>query len=342
MGGVRIGGGAAVSVQSMGKCPTTDVDAVLAQIEAVEQAGADFMRLAIPDTEALSAFGRIRERSPLPLVADIHFDHKLAIGAAEAGADKLRINPGNIGSDERVAAVAEAANARGIPIRVGVNAGSLESGVAEKHGGATPAALCESALRNVERLADVGFTNVAVSIKASDVARTVEANRQFAQSCDVPIHLGITEAGFGLSGVVGSSIGLGLLLYEGIGDTIRVSLTEPPENEVAVGLEILKALGLRGGARLVSCPTCGRCRVDMRPVAEAVRDGLKGISADITVAVMGCEVNGPGEAKDADLGIASGAGRALLFVKGEKRHTVPIEDAAETLLAEARKLVEDG
>ena len=183
---------------------------------------------------------------------------------------------------------------------------------------------------------------MAVSIKASDVARTVEANRQFAQSCDVPIHLGITEAGFGLSGVVGSSIGLGLLLYEGIGDTIRVSLTEPPENEVAVGLEILKALGLRGGARLVSCPTCGRCRVDMRPVAEAVRDGLKGISADITVAVMGCEVNGPGEAKDADLGIASGAGRALLFVKGEKRHTVPIEDAAETLLAEARKLVEDG
>ena len=340
VGPVQVGGGAPVSVQSMGKCPPTDIDATLAQIEAVREAGADLMRLAVPGEEALAAFRTVRRQSPLPLVADIHFDYRLAIGAAEAGADKLRINPGNIGDETRVRAVVDSARAHGIPIRVGVNAGSLEADVAAKHGGGTPAALAESAVRNVRLLQDLGFGDVAVSIKAHDVRRTVEANRLFAEASDVPLHLGITEAGFGLSGIVGSSIGLGVLLYEGIGDTIRVSLTEPPENEVAVGIEVLKALGLRGGPRLVSCPTCGRCRVDLRPVAEAVRDGLRDLEADLTVAVMGCEVNGPGEARDADVGIASGAGKALLFVKGEKLHTVPIEDAAEALLAEARRLAD--
>jgi len=335
VGAVQIGGGARVSVQSMTKCPTTDVEGVLRQIEAVRDAGADFVRLAVPDAEAVEAFGEVRRRSLLPLVADIHFDYRLAIAAAEAGADKLRINPGNIGGQDRVAAVADAARARGIPIRVGVNAGSLDRALLSRHGGATPEALCESALANIAQLEAVGFKDVVVSIKASDIARTVAANRLFAQQSDAPLHLGITEAGFGLSGVVNSAVGLGVLLHEGLGDTLRVSLTEPPEREVEVGLEVLKALGLRGGPRLVSCPTCGRCKVDLRPVAEAVREGLRDLQADLTVAVMGCEVNGPGEAREADLGIASGAGKAVLFVRGERVRTVPIEQAAEALLAEA-------
>ncbi|MBM3476656.1 MAG: flavodoxin-dependent (E)-4-hydroxy-3-methylbut-2-enyl-diphosphate synthase [Armatimonadetes bacterium] len=247
-----------------------------------------------------------------------------------------------MGGREHLGAVAEAAKARGIPIRVGVNAGSLERDLAEAHAGATPEALCESALRNVALLEEVGFADIVVSIKASDVPRTVAANRLFAQRSDVPLHLGITEAGFGMAGVVGSAIGLGVLLHEGIGDTIRVSLTEPPEREVEVGIEVLKALGLRGGVRLVSCPTCGRCKVDLRPVAEAVREGLHDLDTDLTVAVMGCEVNGPGEAREADIGIASGAGKAVLFVGGERRQTVPIERAAETLLAEARRLASVG
>jgi (E)-4-hydroxy-3-methylbut-2-enyl-diphosphate synthase len=335
VGAVQIGGGARVSVQSMTKCPTTDVEGVLRQIEAVRDAGADFVRLAVPDAEAVEAFGEVRRRSLLPLVADIHFDYRLAIAAAEAGADKLRINPGNIGGQDRVAAVADAARARGIPIRVGVNAGSLDRALLSRHGGATPEALCGSALANIAQLEAVGFKDVVVSIKASDIARTVAANRLFAQQSDAPLHLGITEAGFGLSGVVNSAVGLGVLLHEGLGDTLRVSLTEPPEREVEVGLEVLKALGLRGGPRLVSCPTCGRCKVDLRPVAEAVREGLRDLQADLTVAVMGCEVNGPGEAREADLGIASGAGKAVLFVRGERVRTVPIEQAAEALLAEA-------
>ncbi len=310
----------------------------MAQLRAAQDAGADVMRVAIPNSAALVAFREIRKQSPLPLVADVHFDYRLAVGAAEAGADKLRVNPGNIGGRGRLAAVAAAARERGIPIRVGVNAGSLEKTIADAHGGATAEALCESAVRSVAQFEDAGFSDLVVSIKASDVRRTVEANRLFAGRSDVPLHLGITEAGFGLAGVVGSAIGLGLLLHEGIGDTIRVSLTEPPEREVEVGVEVLKAVGLRGGPRLVSCPTCGRCRVDLRPVAEAVREGLRGLEGDLTVAVMGCEVNGPGEAKEADVGIAAGAGKALLFVRGRKLHTVPIERAAEALLAEVASL----
>lgn len=336
-----MGGGAPVSVQSMTKCPTTDTESVLRQIEAAHTAGADFVRLAVPDAAAVEAFAEIRRRSPLPLVADVHFDHRLAIAAAEAGADKLRINPGNIGGRENMAAVAALAKAKGIPIRVGVNAGSLEPDLAETYGGATAEALCESALRSVALLEGVGFTDIVVSIKASDVSRTVAANRLFAERTDVPLHLGITEAGFGLAGIVASAVGLGVLLHEGIGDTIRISLTEPPEREVEVGLEVLKAFGLRGGPRLVSCPTCGRCRVDLRPVAEAVREGLRELNADLTVAVMGCEVNGPGEAREADVGIASGTGKAVLFVRGERLRTVPIECAAQELLTEARRLAGD-
>jgi (E)-4-hydroxy-3-methylbut-2-enyl-diphosphate synthase len=322
----------------MAKCPTTEVEAALNQIGTVAAAGADFMRLAVPNEPALAAFAEIRRHSPLPLVADIHFDHRLAIGAAAAGADKLRLNPGNIGGPEALAEVAAAAQARGIPIRVGVNAGSLEPDLLRSHGGATPEALCESALRNVALLEAAGFGDIVVSIKAHDVARTVRANRLFSGRSDVPLHLGITEAGFGLAGIVTSAIGLGVLLHEGLGDTIRVSLTEPPEREVEVGLEVLKALGERGGPRLVSCPTCGRCRVDLRPVAEAVREGLRELDADLTVAVMGCEVNGPGEAREADLGVAAGAGKAVLFVRGERRRTVGIEEAAAVLLEEARRL----
>jgi len=324
----------------MTKCTPTDTGEVLRQIEAVRRAGADFVRLAVPDAEALAAFARTKPQSPLPLVADVHFDHRLAIGAAEAGADKLRINPGNLGGRDRLAAVAEAAQARDIPIRVGVNAGSLEEDLAAAHGGATPEALCESALRSVGLLGDVGFRDVVVSIKASDIPRTVAANRLFAQRSDAPLHLGITEAGFGMAGVVTSAIGLGVLLHEGLGDTIRVSLTEPPEREVEVGLEVLKALGLRGGVRLVSCPTCGRCKVDLRAVAEAVREGLRNLDADLTVAVMGCEVNGPGEAREADVGLAAGAGKAVLFARGERLRTVPIGGAAEALLAEAYRFAE--
>ncbi|MGQ9731597.1 MAG: flavodoxin-dependent (E)-4-hydroxy-3-methylbut-2-enyl-diphosphate synthase [Candidatus Zipacnadales bacterium] len=338
VGPVRIGGGARLSVQSMTKCPTTAVNEVLAQIQASRAAGADFMRVAVPNRDAVKAFREIKQRSPLPLVADVHFDHTLAIAAAEAGADKLRLNPGNLGGREPLAEVAAAARVRGIPIRIGVNAGSLEADLLKAYGGPTPEALCESALRNVSLLEELGFRDVVVSIKASDVRHTVQANRLFAERSNVPLHLGITEAGFGLSGVVGSAIGLGVLLYEGLGDTIRVSLTEPPEREVEVAIEVLKALGLRGGPRLVSCPTCGRCRVDLRSVTEAVKEGLRDLVADLTVAVMGCEVNGPGEAREADVGIASGAGRAVLFVRGKKLRTVPIEQAAEALLMEVRKL----
>lgn len=336
VGSVQVGGGAPVCVQSMTKCPTTHIEEVLRQLEAIHKAGAAFARLAVPNMEAVRAFAGIRQRSPLPLVADVHFDYRLAIAAIEAGADKLRINPGNIGGRERLAEVAKAARARGVPIRVGVNAGSLERELAERYGGATAEALCESALRSVATLEEIGFSDIVVSIKASDIPRTVTANRLFAQRSDIPLHLGITEAGFGLAGIVTSAIGLGVLLSEGVGDTIRVSLTEPPEREVEVGIEVLKAAGLRRGTRLISCPTCGRCRVDLRQMAQAVHEGLRDLDVDLTVAVMGCEVNGPGEAREADIGVAAGPGRAVLFVGGKRVRTVPIEHAAEALLSEVR------
>lgn len=341
VGSVVIGGDAPVSVQTMTKTDTADVAATVAQIREVVTAGADIVRLAIPNAEAAHGFAEIRQQMPaVPLVADIHFDYTLALAAIEAGADKIRINPGNIGGDEKLGPVVEAAASRGIPIRIGVNAGSLEKLLLEKFGGATGAAAAESALNNVARLERMGFTNLLVSIKASDIWRTVEANRLFASENDYPLHLGITEAGPGESGTVTAAAGLGILLSEGLGDTLRVSLTDPPANEVRVGHDILLALGLSQGPRLVSCPTCGRCRVDLQPLARQIREALREITTPLVVAVMGCEVNGPGEAREADVGLAAGKGKAVLFRHGQILRTVPFEEAREALIAEVRRAIE--
>ena len=335
--GIAIGGGAPVSIQTMTKTPTSDVAATVAQIKEVVAAGADIVRLAIPNEEAARGFAEIRQQvADVPLVADIHFNHRLALAAIEAGADKIRINPGNIGDDTRLGPVVAAAASRGIPIRIGVNAGSLEKGLLEKYGGPTPQAAAESALSNVARVEAMGFTNLVVSIKASDIWRTVQANRLFAQVNDLPLHLGITEAGPGESGVVNGAAGVGIMLAEGLGDTLRISLTDPPAAEVRVGREILLALGLMQGPRLVSCPTCGRCQVDLQPLARQVKEALRGIETPLVVAVMGCEVNGPGEAREADVGLAAGKGKAILFRRGQILRTVPFERALEALMEEIR------
>lgn len=335
---VAIGSEAPVSVQTMTKTNTADVAATVAQIKEILATGADIIRLAIPNAEAARGFAEIRQQLDAPLVADIHFDYKLALDAIAAGADKIRINPGNIGDDSRVAAVVEAAAAKGIPIRVGVNAGSLEKPLLEKYGGATPEAAAESALNNVARLEGMGSRDIVVSIKASDIWRTVQANRLFAKESDCPLHLGITEAGPGEAGIVTGSAGVAILLAEGLGDTIRISLTDPPTEEVVVGRQILLAMGLISGPRLVSCPTCGRCRVDLQPLARKVHEALGEIEIPLVVAVMGCEVNGPGEAKEADVGIAAGKGKAILFRHGEIVKTVPFEDAFDELMNEVKRL----
>jgi (E)-4-hydroxy-3-methylbut-2-enyl-diphosphate synthase len=322
----------------MTKAPTDDPMAVLEQIKRAAAAGAQIVRTAIPHARCLEGFERICAESPLPVVADIHFDWRLAVEAARRGAAKLRINPGNIGDDERLGKVVEAAREAGIPIRVGVNAGSLEKDLAEKYGGPTPEACCESALRSVERLERLGFEEIVVSIKASDVPRTVAANRLFAARSDLPLHLGITEAGFGESGIVKSAAGLAILLADGIGDTLRVSLTDAPEVEVRVGRQILQSLGLRRGPELVSCPTCGRCRVDLPALAREVGAMLEGVEDNLVVAVMGCEVNGPGEAREADIGVAAGKGRVALFRHGEIVGTVPFDQAGQAVRAEIERL----
>jgi len=334
VGGVLIGGSAPVSIQSMTKADTADADAVLEQIKRCVIAGADIMRVAIPRRDVLDGFQRICEESSVPIVADIHFDYRLAVEAARRGAAKLRINPGNIGDDERVARVVEAAREADIPIRVGVNAGSLEKDLLETYGAPTARACADSAVRSVQRMVDLGFDDLVVSIKASDVHRTVEANRLFSEGNDYPIHLGVTEAGFGESGIVKSSMGVGILLSDGIGDTMRVSLTDDPAEEVRVARQILKSIGLRSGPELVSCPTCGRCRVDLPKLAREVGGILEDVEEDIVVAVMGCEVNGPGEAREADIGVAGGKGKVTLFRKGEIVRTVPFAEAAAALRVE--------
>ncbi|MHB8996018.1 MAG: flavodoxin-dependent (E)-4-hydroxy-3-methylbut-2-enyl-diphosphate synthase [Armatimonadota bacterium] len=342
IGPVLIGGSAPVSVQTMTKTPTSDVAATVAQIKEVVAAGADIVRLAIPNQKAARGFFEIRQQVPtVPLVADIHFNHELALAAIKAGADKIRINPGNIGDDTRLGPVIEAAANNGIPIRIGVNAGSLEKTLLEKYGGPTPEAAAESALSNVARVEAMGFTNVIVSIKASDIWRTVQANRLFANENDIPLHLGITEAGPGESGIVNGAAGVGIMLAEGLGDTLRISLTDPSAAEVRVGREILLALGLMQGPRLVSCPTCGRCQVDLQPLARQVKEALRQIETPLVVAVMGCEVNGPGEAREADVGLAAGKGKAILFRHGEILRTVPFEDALVELMAEVEELTEE-
>lgn len=324
IGSVAVGGGTPVSVQSMTKTDTRDVAATVAQIATLEAAGCEIIRLAVPDDEAALALGMIRKQVSMPMIADIHFDYRLALEAIRQGVAGLRLNPGNIGAEWKVREVVTAAKERGIPIRIGVNAGSLEKHLLEEYGHPTPEAIVESAQGHIRILEDLDFRDIKVSLKASNVMMTVNAYRLFSARYDYPLHIGITETGPMFPGAVKSAVGLGILLAEGIGDTMRVSLTAPPEEEVRTAYEILRAVGIRRrGAEIVSCPTCGRCQVDLRPVAEEVARVLRSVEKPITVAVMGCVVNGPGEAREADFGIAGGKGMALLFKKGEVVKKVP-------------------
>ena len=338
VGGVLIGGNAPISVQSMCNTDTRDIAATVTQINALKEAGCDIVRLAVLDMEAAKAVAEIKKQVEIPLVADIHFDYRLAIECAKGGVDKIRINPGNIGSPDRVRIVADECGSRNIPIRIGVNGGSLEKELLEKYKSPTPDALCESAMGHIKLLEDCKFYDIALSIKSSNVLSTAQAYRKIANMIDYPLHIGVTEAGTEYGGVVKNSIGIGSLLLDGIGDTLRVSLTAPPVREVTAGIEILKALGLRGGARLVSCPTCGRCRVNMISIANEITERIAKVDKDITVAVMGCAVNGPGEAREADIGIACGVGEALMFCHGETLRKVPIENAADELMKEIEEL----
>ncbi len=327
VGKVPIGGGAPVAVQSMCNTKTSDPASTLAQMRALKTAGCDIIRVAVPDMAAAEGLRVIMKESPMPVVADIHFDYRLALAAAEAGVDAIRINPGNIGDRSRVEAVARACMEKNIPIRVGVNSGSVEKGILAKFGGPTPEALVESAAGELEALYSLGFDNVALSVKASDVPTTVAAYRLAAERFSCPLHVGVTEAGTSYGGLVNSAVGIGTILMEGIGDTIRVSLTADPLEEIRAGIAILKSCGLRkGGVRFVSCPTCGRTRIDLISLARAAEERLSSVDRDITVAVMGCEVNGPGEAREADFGMAGGNGFGSLFRKGQVIRTKIPED----------------
>ncbi len=319
VGSVRIGGDAPISVQSMTKTLTRDIEATVSQINSLERVGCEIVRLAVVNQEDAEAIKAIRERVTIPIIADIHFDYRLALEAIEAGVDGLRINPGNIGGKERIRMLVREAGVRGIPIRIGVNSGSIEADILKRHGHPTPEAMVESALRHIQILEDLDFYDIKVSLKASDVRRTVEAYRLLAEEVDYPFHLGITEAGTPFSGTVKSAVGIGILLSEGIGETIRVSLTGGPEDEVRVGYEILKALGLRKrGVEIVSCPTCGRIRIDVVSIAEEVEKRLVHIDLPVTIALMGCVVNGPGEAVEADIGVAGGDGVATIYIGGRR------------------------
>jgi (E)-4-hydroxy-3-methylbut-2-enyl-diphosphate synthase len=324
---IAVGGNSPVVIQSMSNVKTTDTDAVLAQIEALTRAGCAIVRLAVPDMDAVEAFSAIRRQTTVPLVADIHFDYRLAIASIEAGADKIRINPGNIGAEERIQAVIDAAKAAHIPIRIGVNSGSLEKRLLHKHGGPTPQALLESALDHIALFEKHGFTDIIVSIKASSITTTIEACRLLADHSNVPQHIGITESGTVRSGTIRSAVGIGTLLAEGIGDTLRVSLAGDPVQEIFVAKEILTSLNLRQGPVVIACPTCGRTEIDVARLAAEVEDMVADITDQITIAVMGCIVNGPGEAKEADIGIAGGKHEGLIFVKG-----APVKKVAESVL----------
>ncbi len=350
VGSLAVGGGAPISVQSMAKCDPRDVRAATAQIRALARAGCDIVRVAVPDAQAAAALRIIRRASPLPLVADIHFDYRLALAALEAGADGLRINPGTIGSAAGVRDIVRAALDRRVPIRIGVNAGSLEQSVLAAHGGPTARALAASALAQARVLEDLGFQAIKISAKASDAARTVEAYRILSRATDCPLHLGVTEAGTLLAGTVRSAAALGILLAEGIGDTIRVSLTEPPAREVEVALELLRALGLRPpGPRVISCPTCGRIRINVLSLAHRVEAALAALARTVppgtawpTVAVMGCMVNGPGEAREADIAAAGGAGKAALYCRGVFQATVNEADIVPALVHMVRERLARG
>jgi (E)-4-hydroxy-3-methylbut-2-enyl-diphosphate synthase len=335
LGGIAIGHGAPVTVQSMTNTPTQDVAATVAQIHRLEAAGCEIVRAAVPDEDAARAIAGIKAQIGIPLIADIHFDHRLAVTAARNGADGLRINPGNIGGRDKVAKVVAVAKERGLPIRIGVNAGSLEKDLLKTHNGATAQAMVESAMRHVALLEKFDFHEIKISLKASDVPRTVEAYRLLASQTDYPLHLGVTEAGSLYAGTVKSALGIGMLLAEGIGDTLRVSLTRDPVEEVRVGFEILKALGIRQhGPEIISCPTCGRCGFDLFGVVEAVEKALLTRPVPLKLAIMGCVVNGPGEAREADIGVAGGQGKGILFRRGKVVRKVPQDQLVETLLAE--------
>lgn len=340
IGNVKIGGGAPISVQSMTNTKTTDTKATVAQIKALEAAGCDIVRLAVPDMAAAENIANIKKQVDVPLVADIHFDYRLAFKAIEQGIDALRINPGNIGDEARVKAVVEAAKMKRIPIRIGVNAGSLDKKLLVKYGKVTAEALVESAMEHVHILEKLDFHDIKISLKAHDVPLTLDAYRLMSETVDYPLHLGITEAGTVNTGIIKSAVGIGALLAEGIGDTFRISLTGDPVNEVKVANEILKALGLKEyGPTLISCPTCGRCNIDLPSIAAQVEKRLENVKKPVKVAVMGCVVNGPGEARDADIGIAGGKGEGLVFRKGEIIGKVPEDELIDALFAELDKIV---
>ncbi|MCI8373712.1 MAG: flavodoxin-dependent (E)-4-hydroxy-3-methylbut-2-enyl-diphosphate synthase [Lachnospiraceae bacterium] len=339
IGNKVIGGGNPILIQSMTNTKTQDVKATIAQIQNLSKAGCDIIRCAVPDIEAAKALSEIKKQIDIPLVADIHFDYKLAIAAIEHGADKIRINPGNIGSLDKVRAVVEAAKERDIPIRVGVNSGSLEKPILEKYHGVTAEGLVESALEQVRMIEELGYENLVISIKSSNVMMCVSAHEQIARQTQYPLHVGITEAGTLLAGNIKSAVGLGIILHQGIGDTIRVSLTGDPLEEVKSAQLILKTLGLReSGIEVVSCPTCGRTQIDLIGLANQVEDMVKDIPKNLKVAVMGCVVNGPGEAKEADIGIAGGKGEGLLIRKGEILRKVPEDQLLTALREEIMKL----
>lgn len=339
IGTVAVGGGAPCSVQSMCSTDTRNITATMAQIIALAEAGCEIVRCAVPDSDAADSLAIIKQQSPIPVIADIHFDYKLALRVLAGGIDGLRLNPGNIGEQWKVAEVVKAASERKVPIRIGVNGGSLEKQLLEKYGHPTAEAMVESALGHIRILEDLKYQEIKISLKASDVTKTVEAYRLLAQQVDYPLHIGITEAGTTFSGTIKSSVGLGILLYDGIGDTLRVSLTGDPTDEVRVGYTILKTLGLRQrGVNFVSCPTCGRCQINLIKVAEEVEQRLQKVDKPITVAVMGCAVNGPGEAREADVGVAGGNGEGLIFRKGEIVRKVAEVDLVEALLEEIESL----
>lgn len=338
----QIGGGNPILIQSMCNTKTEDVKATVEQILALEHAGCDIIRVAVPTMEAAAALTEIKRQIHIPLVADIHFDYRLAIAAIECGADKIRINPGNIGSRERIQAVVDKAKEYGVPIRVGVNSGSLEKPLVEKYGGVTAEGLVESALDKVALIEQMGYDNLVISIKSSDVMMCVKAHELIAKKIHYPLHVGITEAGTVIAGNIKSAVGLGLILSQGIGDTIRVSLTGSPLEEIKSAKLILKTLGLRrGGVEVVSCPTCGRTQIDLIGLANQVETLVQGYPLDIKVAVMGCVVNGPGEAKEADLGVAGGIGEGLLIRKGEIVKKLPESELLPALKAELDRMVED-
>jgi len=339
IGSVPVGGGSPCSVQSMCSTDTRDVPATIAQINALADVGCEIVRCAVPDSDAAHALAQIKIMSPIPVVADIHFDYKLALQALEGGIDGLRLNPGNIGEKWKVAEIVASAAERKVPVRIGVNAGSLEKELLMRYGHPSAEAMVESALGHIRILEDLNYQEIKVSLKASDVMKTVAAYRLFSELSDYPLHIGITEAGTLFSGTIKSSVGLGIILADGIGDTMRVSLTGDPIDEVRVGYDILKAVGLRQrGVNFVSCPTCGRCQIDLIRVAEEVEKRLQGVDKKITVAVMGCAVNGPGEAREADVGIAGGKGEGILFRHGEIVRKVPEGELAEALIEEISSL----